>query len=84
MKDKFDELRKEIMDCRTMTIINPFMKMVDLLQELAIGEVAKESLAKDEVQATLAEVKEKVDDLMDDGKLNQSNKKKTRKAKVKK
>lgn len=38
-------------------------------------------IPKEQIEAALATVKDKVDDLMDDGVLNESNKKKTRKVK---
>ena len=82
LEKQIKAVRQAIMLNRDMSIIRPLNMIVDMIEEAAIGVAAEDTVSKAEVQETLAEVKVKVDDLMDDGKLNNSNK--TKKAKAKK
>ena len=75
VKDKIEKIRKAIAKNRNMDVIEPLTLITDLIEEAALGHKDSEIIPKEEVEATLTEVKDKVDDLLDDGKLNGSNKK---------
>ena len=71
---KLKQIRKEIASLNQAGIKNILTAIIDKMEEAGAFGYSEDMVSKAEVQETLSEVKDKVEDLMDDGKLNQSNK----------